>query len=64
MLGGALTGHDLAQKMRANGIDIPVVIVTGLPVDNPVRIQAASGFTVLSKPFTFEQLAQTIQGEP
>jgi signal transduction histidine kinase/CheY-like chemotaxis protein len=64
MLGGELTGHDFAQKLHASGVDIPVVIVTGLPVDNPVRIQAASEFTVLSKPFTFEQLAQTIQGEP
>jgi PAS domain S-box-containing protein len=63
MLGGALTGHDLAARLRVDGIEVPILIVTGLPVDNPVRIQAAHDFPVMSKPFTFEQLAETIQSE-
>ena len=61
MLGDALTGHDLATRLRDDGIDVPVLIVTGLPADNPVRIAAADGFNVISKPFTFEKLAETIQ---
>lgn len=63
MLGGALTGHDLATRLRSDGIEVPFLIVTGLPVDNPVRIAAARDFSVISKPFTFEKLAETIQGE-
>jgi signal transduction histidine kinase len=63
MLGDALTGHDLATRLRADDIEVPILIVTGLPVDNPVRISAARDFSVISKPFTFEKLAETIQGE-
>jgi signal transduction histidine kinase/CheY-like chemotaxis protein len=63
MLGDALTGHDLAMQLRADGIAVPILIVTGLPIDNPVRARAANDFTVLPKPFTFEQLAETIQSE-
>ena len=63
MLGDALTGHDLAVRLRADDISVPILIVTGLPVDNPVHIAAAKDFSVISKPFTFEILAETIQRE-
>lgn len=62
MLRGDLTGHDFAKSIRQTGSATPIFIVTGLPSDDTIRQNAAKEFTVLSKPFSFEQLATHIKG--
>jgi hypothetical protein len=37
---------------------MPVIMMTGLPADDPVHQQASSQFPVLRKPFTAPQLAE------
>lgn len=61
MLRGDLTGNDLADKLRSNGIDIPIFIITGLPNSNPIRAEAAKKYPILPKPFSFEQLVEQIK---
>lgn len=61
MLRSKLTGYDLAQKLRKNGIEIPIFIITGLPASDPIRAKAAKQFQILSKPFSFEQLVEQIK---
>jgi len=61
MLQGDLTGYDLAVKLRKTGVDIPIYIITGLPISDPIRMQTANKFPILSKPFSFEQMVEQIQ---
>ena len=63
MLRGDLTGYDFAKAIRDDGVTTPILIVTGLPTDDPIRQRAAAEFMVLSKPFSFEQLAAQITSE-
>lgn len=63
MLQGDLTGYDLAIKLRKTGVDIPIYIITGLPTSDPIRMQTAKKFPILSKPFSFEQMVDQIQIE-
>ncbi|MDP1828843.1 MAG: ATP-binding protein [Archangium sp.] len=51
-----MTGLDLTRALRAKGVMVPVLLVTGLPTE----IDAASvapPFTVLGKPYRSEELA-------
>lgn len=61
ILRGDLTGYDLAKKLRKNGVDIPILIITGLPATDSIRRKTAEEFTILSKPFGFEQLVAQLQ---
>lgn len=59
-LEGDATGVDLRERLR--GAEMPVVLMTSLPLDDPLYIAAKSGGAVLSKPFTPAQLAAAIHG--
>lgn len=61
MLRGELTGKDLADGLRNNGIDIPIFIITGLPASDPIRAEAAKNYPILPKPFSFEQLSEKLR---
>lgn len=58
MLGDGMNGFDMARNLLTLGHNMPVIMMTGLPADNPVHQQASSQFPVLRKPFTAPQLAE------
>ncbi len=64
MLNDGTTGPELITRMRENGLDVPTILMTGLPRTDPVRKQAESRFRVLSKPFSPGQLAAIFEATP
>ena len=58
MLGDGMTGFDMARALLKSGHNMPVIMMTGLPKDDPIREQASAQFPLLTKPFTATQLAQ------
>ncbi|WP_298567514.1 PAS-domain containing protein [uncultured Aliiroseovarius sp.] len=61
MLEGAQTGPEFLQGLRMAGIDVPMLVMTSLPADDPRRAEA--GFPVLPKPFTKGELATFLSEE-
>ncbi len=61
MLEGAQTGPEFLKGLRAAGIDVPMLVMTSLPPDDPRRAEA--GFPVLPKPFTQGELATFLSDE-
>jgi signal transduction histidine kinase len=58
MLKTDLTGLDLARDARAR--DLPVALMTSLPVDAPLFREARAHWPVLRKPFSVEKLAAVL----
>ncbi|MEM8824636.1 MAG: PAS-domain containing protein [Pseudomonadota bacterium] len=58
MLKTDLTGLDLARDARAR--NLPVALMTSLPVDAPLFREAATDWPVLRKPFSVEKLAAVL----
>lgn len=58
MLGEGMTGLDMARALLDTGINVPVIMMTGLPADDPVRQQAEAQFPLVNKPFAEAQLAE------
>lgn len=58
MLGDGMNGFDMARDLLTSGHTLPVIMMTGLPVDDPVHQQARAQFPVLRKPFATPQLAE------
>jgi len=59
LMPGGISGIDLARRLRNEGADLPVLLVTGYSggdVD-----PAGEGFAVLRKPFEAEMLAEAIE---
>ncbi len=61
MLEGEMTGFDLANSLRENGMKIPIFIVTALPKNDPLRQAATRSFPVLHKPFSDAQITALFQ---
>tara|TARA_R100000322_G_scaffold94439_2_gene58801 strand:+ start:18088 stop:19914 length:1827 start_codon:yes stop_codon:yes gene_type:complete len=59
MLGGGLTGDQLAVAFDEAGLEAPVLLMSSLPPDDPRR----AGAPVLGKPFTQAQLAAFLATE-
>lgn len=57
MLGDDLNGLDMARRLLKSGQNMPVIMMTGLPPDDPVFVQASAQFPLLRKPFWQAQLA-------
>lgn len=57
---GTRTGIDLAQQV---GAVIPVVLMTSLPVSDPLHMEAVQAATVLKKPFGPDELAPLLSSE-
>jgi signal transduction histidine kinase/ActR/RegA family two-component response regulator len=56
-----MTGLQLAQALRARGVKVPVLLVTGLPTEiNGVAATIGPPFTVLGKPYRAEELAAAL----
>jgi CheY-like chemotaxis protein len=54
-LRGSGTGVDLARQIPDNGP--PVVLMTSLPAQAPLRQEAARAYPILPKPFDVRQLS-------
>ncbi|MDR6266128.1 PAS-domain containing protein [Roseobacter sp. N2S] len=57
MLGDGMTGLDMARALLDTGINVPVIMMTGLPANDPIRQQAEAQFPLLPKPFGESHLA-------
>jgi signal transduction histidine kinase len=55
------SGIELVERMRANGLDVPVVLVTGAPhVDTAARAVELGVVRYLAKPVDLTQLARSV----
>ncbi|SMR82412.1 Signal transduction histidine kinase [Aliiroseovarius halocynthiae] len=61
MLEGAQTGPEFLNATAQSGLDVPMLLMTSLPPDDPHRTNAA--FPVLPKPFTSGELATFLSQE-
>ncbi len=57
MLENGGTGFELAEHLRRHRADLPVLIITGLPRDDPQCRAAAQAYQLLHKPFEFDALS-------
>ena len=59
----AMTGIDLASRLRSRHVDIPIILITGYPDENILEKAAAAGIRhVLLKPHIEESLLCHIWG--
>ncbi|KEO61699.1 PAS domain-containing protein [Thioclava indica] len=59
---GAISGHDLAERLRESHPDVPVLFTSGYVQDTIVHDgQLDAGVRLLSKPFTQDELARKIR---
>src|ERR1700682_6002519 len=59
----AMSGIDLANRLRNRNIDAPIILITGYPDDNILEKASAAGIHhVLLKPHLEESLATQIRG--
>lgn len=58
---GELSGRDLAEMLRQKCPDLPVLLISGYDPDWLNHKTGASGFRLLNKPFTVEQLRQALE---
>ncbi len=56
MLKGRMTGLEMVDVMKSDGLAVPVIMMTGLPPSDPVRQLAERDFALLPKPFSDAQL--------
>lgn len=61
MLGDGMNGFDMARNLLTTGHNMPVIMMTGLPADDPIHQQASAQFPLLRKPFAAPQLAEKFQ---
>ncbi|WP_298905697.1 PAS-domain containing protein [uncultured Aliiroseovarius sp.] len=61
ILEGAQTGPEFLAALAQTGLDVPMLLMTSLPIDDPRRKNA--GFPVLPKPFTTGELATFLSQE-
>ena len=61
MLGDGMNGFDMARNLLTTGHNMPVIMMTGLPADDPIHQQASAQFPLLKKPFAAPQLAEKFQ---
>jgi FixJ family two-component response regulator len=59
----AMSGIDLASRLRSRHFDIPIILITGYPDENIAAKAAAAGIRhVLLKPHLEESLVSRIRG--
>ena len=58
-----MTGLELAEKLRANDVSLPILLITGSPSPDILARAAALGIRVMEKPPSEEDLLDFI-GEP
>lgn len=62
-LDGRRTGIDVARRLRERRPSLPIVVLTGLPLDEVERLSEGVGrLTILSKPLRLLELHELIRG--
>jgi len=61
MLGGDMTGLDLAMQLETSGLNLPIRMITGLPKSDPIRQQAEARYQILRKPFSTQELSAFLE---
>ena len=57
LLIGKTTGVEMLDNLKENGLKAGTCLMTSLPVDDPVRADAATRYPLISKPFSADDLA-------
>jgi two-component system, LuxR family, response regulator FixJ len=57
-----MTGLELAEKLRADNVRLPILLITGLPSPDVVARAGVLGIRVLEKPPSEEDLLDFIDG--
>lgn len=57
-----MDGMDMLKTMRNEGINTPVIFITGYSEYSEEMIDSAGGVTVIHKPFSFEQITEIVEG--
>lgn len=61
MLKGEKSGLDIAEDLREEGIDIPILFVSALTDENSLkRMKAISQSSYVTKPYDYEKLIEAI----
>jgi CheY-like chemotaxis protein len=60
-LGAGTTGFDVARFARKRNPDLPVVYISGEPVEASFRAYGVPGSLFLAKPFTAEELEDALE---
>ena len=58
---GRMNGIELAQSVRSEFPDVPILFVSGLPIPESELKKVAPGTLLVTKPFTTAQLVQAVQ---
>ncbi|MCP5086802.1 MAG: response regulator [Rhodobacteraceae bacterium] len=62
MLSGKMNGLEMVEAIKDAGLDVPTIMMTGLPPQDPARKTAGDKFALLPKPFSQEQLRAVFAG--
>jgi FixJ family two-component response regulator len=57
-----LSGLDLAERIRASGSDVPIVVMTGQDQPRTRNAIAQSGLPLVRKPFDDEEILNAVAG--
>lgn len=58
---GRMNGMELAQSVRAEYPNVPILFVSGLPIPESELEEVAPGTLLVTKPFTTAQLVQAVR---
>ena len=61
---GDITGVQMLDKLTANGLKATTCLMTSLPATDPTRIDAASRYPLIAKPFTATDLTAFMNMDP
>ena len=61
---GEITGVEMLDGLRDNGLQAQACVMTSLPANDPVRIDAAARYPLISKPFSATELASFMNTDP
>ncbi len=61
---GDMTGVEMLDTLKQNALKASTCLMTSLPADHPLRIDAAKRYPLIPKPFTAEDLAAFMNMDP
>ncbi len=61
---GDMTGVEMLDTLKQNALKASTCLMTSLPADHPLRVDAAKRYSLIPKPFTAEDLAAFMNMDP
>ena len=61
---GDMTGVEMLDTLKQNALKASTCLMTSLPADHPLRMDAAKRYPLIPKPFTAEELAAFMNMDP